>query len=281
MLSVANELSSCLYDIADMHTTSKLLEYSGSISTVDDLALVVASSRDNLEGFASGLNEKVIILVCGDRNDGLEKMNLGTELVEPSKCLEDKIYVDQVEKGGFSDKLVRDDSFYTSNDSLKVATAYNMCCAIDKTNVTAASNTCCIIVNATIVSTGSLQKAGVRLSGSFSASFSSSSRRRRHSSSMKASGSVRRSARIRCCRSQSSDEFPDSNTMSGATNSGSGLHSDFGSVDSSYDLGSLSSSQFSQLARDTTLIFINVDINLEYIRDRKLERASMLVYEDY
>lgn len=160
MLSVTNESSSCLYHITDMHSASKFLECFGSISSVDDLALV-----------------------CGDRNDRLEKMNSGSELVEPSDCLGEKLFVDQVENGGFSDKFVRDDSLYNSNDSLKVATVYNKCCAIDKTNVTVASNTYCIIDNATIVSTSSLRKASVCSSGSFSASCSS---------------------RIRCCSPQSS-----------------------------------------------------------------------------
>lgn len=107
--------------------------------------------------------------------------------------------------------------------------------------------------------------------GRFSASCFSSSRRGRYRISVTASGSVRRSASIRCCRSQSAGEFLDSSTTSGVTNSGSGLQSDLSSLYSSYALGSLTSSQFSQLASDTT--FIDVDLDLEYIKGRELDRA--------
>lgn len=72
---------------------------------------------------------------------------------------------------------------------------------------------------------------------------------------MAADGSIQRSAMIHCSRTQSMDKLPDSSSTSGASNSGSGMMSDLVGTYSSYALGSLSSSWFSQLARDTAFVF--------------------------
>ena len=105
---------------------------------------------------------------------------------------------------------------------------------------------------------------------------SSSSKRGRRRKFVASSRSIRRSVRIRCSRSQSLGKSPDSSTMSGTSESGSGTHFDLGSTYSSYALGNLSASEFSHLASDTTFIFTDIELDREFIRSKEFDRARSL-----
>lgn len=99
------------------------------------------------------------------------------------------------------------------------------------------------------------------------------SRKGRCGRTVATSGSVRRSAKIRSIRSQLLGEILDSSAMSGATNSSLRMISDLGSTYSAFVLNSLPSAEFCQLARNTSFVFSNIELDTEYIRSRKIESA--------
>ena len=51
---------------------------------------------------------------------------------------------------------------------------------------------------------------------------------------------------------------------------------DFGSVYSSYALGDLSASEFSQLASSSAFIFSDLELDREFIRSKELDRARSM-----
>lgn len=61
--------------------------------------------------------------------------------------------------------------------------------------------------------------------------------------------------------------------MTGATNSGSVMIFDLGITYPSYALGSLSSTEFCQLAKSTTFIFSDTELDTAFMRSREIERA--------
>lgn len=92
----------------------------------------------------------------------------------------------------------------------------------------------------------------------------SSAKKGRRGKSIAGSGSVRRSARFRSSQSQSLGKLHDSSALSDATNSVLGTIFVLGSIYSSYALSSLSSSKFCHLARDTTFVFSEVELDSDY-----------------
>lgn len=93
---------------------------------------------------------------------------------------------------------------------------------------------------------------------------------------MASCGFVRRSVRLLGSHSMSLGECPDSSTDYGASVSGSGTFSCLDSTFSSYALGNLSSSEFSQLVRNTAFIFSDIEEDHEYICCKELDRTRSL-----